>query len=1818
MERVREGRRGGNGPLSAPRRARTSGGFKDITGVEEGELMGEVHSSRLRERLKKETSSLYSVKRVISGSGVSHSRTKRKRQEVQIQPRSSPMDEGGNDASDGTDIGLSEDDDDPPPPTIPKWPGKPKLQTKLEMERIAVDMLAVPRKARSAMVKRAQELPIQNIEVIACIPSPAPASPRQASPSNVLSSSSNIATKRTLKSSGSKSRSSKVPKTANSLSENEVEVAEALSDFARLMETQVHPPAPEAAVEVKPNCIKNEHSNSGSGTPISLPGSVGTTSAPLVVTVKGELVINGSSSSPLQASEQIIQSSPVVYSAQRPLPSGEVTAPKRKRPRVRPRQEDEAYNLQTRSLANARAIHTANAESLTPSKDQIHIVSRIETAVISATNVLPHLADIPPVTDASHSPRDNEVSLDDHQRVAAKTVVPEDLATELETSSPNSKQNSQLLSSLEENALPGNSSSAHPPAGGVLKIESSSCIADESINLSSEIRQLKSPPASDLNSPGNAQMNLMASPEALSTPNREQTSVISAPEIFEAEGNGNVDIGTPVKIPWLEKEQQRLKENNLENAKEKQRDVQEQKPTLEEGTFSGFSVRMQETKEALKDEEKKCEEFFQTKLDGAPKLPWDSVNTEKTADKSDFLGGSSAMPSSLSSSASESASRITIGTTGDAPTVPVTFNFAGWPQGLPPIGYYGSAAAAAMAAAAMGAWSGVSCLAGASMSDEKTSAAVQLPPYLMKPPQLRKRCSTHVYIAHLIAIQQCIARQSFFSNPYGSSSNFYRASSHSLNPSFAPFDAVLGQNAEFFSGSTVPGISAADAIASGGFSDKAATDRAPESAAFPASLEAGEKQRQAPSPAESASKRQFTVQQLLPTQQPSTTAQAGLRMLFPPSAATAGVGSGVAGASNMTGSNANVTAASGTFFSALNRDGVIQQNNLSYSFPSHHFAPLAFSGTPYLVEQQLVHPPPQQTQSLPDIVAGLSQKQAQGKGVGSFLHPGNGQQQQQPPTAPQPQSPAKLPPVLHQESEKEGYPESDNGSARRNFPPLQRDSDGQQSNNLASNQSTESQVFPGRFQDFDFMTPLSAKQATKAPQNKASVRSQIQQQSSQSPQQQQQAAVVRQHGTGSAVSMSLKGIEAQASQMYGMPYRISSATQGLEALGASIGRGSSTLQFNSKASAVQNSKMYEAGFLSKTSAGPGPLGLAPVAAVMAPQGHAMLQNMMDLARNYTQHQQLRDHLNGQSSHSIPQTQQQQQQQHSLQSQRAVARVEEARMLLDGNFGDCSTGRDTLEDRNLSVKRAATVPSRVDLDMLSNLQGSPGSANGDGPTHSQMAGILATLGHSTGLSHLKTPTSVSIPVGAQPVNHQSKRAGIRAKGVSSSKIQGQGSNLGQSSPTTQGARQRYALPNTQVKVSQRASVGSTARGPQDPAVLAAAMPKTQGQQLRTQPALASTTAASQIPSSTSAACASPPIASHQSPVTCKSSCLSTGKNASNGKGIGALPQKPSGGHGGKRLNAMQAQTGTVQTAQNLPSKSSHQQHQQHQQLSQSLQHFSSLPASVQQQHSYMTVQHSSSNQMQQQPHSAKHSFQMGQHTSIQQQLLHSQAQQQPVLQQQSALEQPLSGLTSQSQHQLSNRHLHASHQLLLQQQPQSSLQTNLSHLQSLPVPTVSNSDGESQALMMGASAVGQGANHSRITSDSNSLNQVATTRGSPLSTSRSSTNSTQGNSPSHRQHITHPPASIHFQLAPSNGTRLGQSQAMNPLFYSVAGPYMQATANPGTPKSSIQKNLSERPGPEPMNAFQTQAVSAVLSAKNAVGSPHVQDGKQQAVETIQDK
>lgn len=98
-----------------------------VAGDDADDMMDDGHSSRLRERLKKESSGL-----LLGQSAASISRNKRKRQgsqEMQVQARNGPGDDL-EEVTEDTEMGVSEDDDDNPPP-LPRRHGKLRPQGKV-------------------------------------------------------------------------------------------------------------------------------------------------------------------------------------------------------------------------------------------------------------------------------------------------------------------------------------------------------------------------------------------------------------------------------------------------------------------------------------------------------------------------------------------------------------------------------------------------------------------------------------------------------------------------------------------------------------------------------------------------------------------------------------------------------------------------------------------------------------------------------------------------------------------------------------------------------------------------------------------------------------------------------------------------------------------------------------------------------------------------------------------------------------------------------------------------------------------------------------------------------------------------------------------------------------------------------------------------------------------------------------------------------------------------------------------------------------------------------------------------------------------------------------------------------------------------------------------------------------------------------------------------------------------------------------------------------------------------------------------------------
>ncbi len=569
------------------------------------------------------------------------------------------------------------------------------------------------------------------------------------------------------------------------------------------------------------------------------------------------------------------------------------------------------------------------------------------------------------------------------------------------------------------------------------------------------------------------------------------------------------------------------------------------------------------------------------------------------------------------------------------------------------------------------------------------------------------------------------------------------------------------------------------------------------------------------------------------------------------------------------------------------------------------------------------------------------QKHQQQQGVRRF--PPTGSPQQPPPQSPSHSSSQQQQQPQAERDGRDGPAGGDNASVPESkFPILHRPPYSQGSSNTSvadvSVPPASVQTLPLQ-QDFSILASLGKqskqREQLQASQPQPSLSSQLQQQ-------QQQAQL----------QINLKGIDPQA-------------TQALSA-------------------------MTMAAAMNRGSIGPGPLGLAPVAAVMAPQGHAMLQSMADAARQsphhssgtsaphpsliHQQQQQQQQHMHQfQQQHRQQQQQQHQQQHRSVQMHRGLLGVDEGRMVADASNYPSNTGagrdRDPGEDRRTSSKRpigSSFSMSRVESD--------------SSPTRGIARNVAPTLNltASTSPSMSSRPSGHNAQGGAAPPvtqpNQASRQSMVRSKGItgpntaSSSasnqsnmvsyidrgplasasltvKASGPGLSLPGQTPTpaSQVARQNSIAQHPQLKLSQRTSMNSIATAPgTDPkAVLAAAMAKVQNphsqlQQSRLPQVTPHTGSLSQMSSAVSGTpVSSSPTPLSPFPAVSKSSTSVGARQASSGKGSPSLPttQKSGGPASGKRNSSPSLSQHVILGAnpslgnQSIPAKLPQQQQQQ---------------------------------------------------------------------------------------------------------------------------------------------------------------------------------------------------------------------------------------------------------------------------------------------------
>ncbi|KAH8952507.1 hypothetical protein BDL97_09G088900 [Sphagnum fallax] len=1585
MDRGREGRRSGaadrGGPVSAPRRPRTSG-FKDAAAAAavsddcDDNTMDDGHNNnnaRLRERPPKKNSIIISSSNgLMSGkaalvsttSVVSLSRIKRRKRqglhEIQVQVCGAiAADEsedvthdldmvGSEEEDDDDDDDDDEDDDDLPPPPIPRRPPKSRSQVKgVEDFSIRNDLPTVPRKARSAVPKRAHEsLPPPPVVETPSHPPPPVASPTPA-PSSTLSLSSAVTLKprRRMKPSGPKPKASKLFKVSPPTVSEEVEVAEALFDLARLTP---HPSVFNRRMDLKPE-FKPEAKSLASGSVQLISRSAqpsNGTAPPSHILAPNTVSTELSSPSPAAASP-VASSSPSSVVAP-PL----AEAPKKKRPRIRTH-PDEGAQLQA-GLITSTPIAVSSSHGLAaPQSKEIdqsevclvaedHPVGVVDedsvkiepTTSATMTNLGPASsspigAPVLPVPAASTQ---HDSSVEQENEKLEKKMANGEVTR---TISDENKSASVLPIDKKPAALKLDS-----PTTGIQDVDAATTTSPVPSDAATEVdiakRSVQPAPAGEGAQVKKLDIDLMAPPSkpALGSLSERSNNVAEMP-VEEGPENplGDSSVISPVANGWIEKE-----------SSEKRQETQQ--------------LEREETETEMP-KEQESEDRERTDLTKLP-LPQASegVKPELRPQKSEKTSASVGTTVAGSLLASTAAS-------------PISPGMPGWPGVMPSLGYFTSAAAAAAAAAALAAAWPAAAVTGASSVDENPLPRVS--PFLRLPPQQPwKRCASHVRIAHFIDTQQQVNRHHFFSTGlYGGKS--YNA--NLSNMSLPPPDALCGNSGA--GGTQVAAVaspprSSGIALGAGlgvGHQGLGATT-------IPGTKEREKERIAGPTFMEGLN------WSLAPQQQQPTLclqagaafgfsgAQAGTIMMVSSNNSSTGVNGVVSGALNTgnptlpgstssprtsslmarnsgppgagSGSGANnQVAASAPSVQEQNFHAMMQNPGFSYhQYPGPHFGPPSFSSSPALMGTQQVAAqyfagspffgqhllsPSQQPVHHTSVVANggsvpLQKQQQQQQGLHRFPPAGSPQPQQPPPQSPSHSSSQQQ--QLQPQSDRDfqdGPSGGDSGSmAESKFPTLHRPPYSQgYPNTPVANVSippASVQSLPSH-QDFSIFAALGK-------QNKQDHHHQQQQQQRHASVHQLQASQAQSSISSQMqqqqLQTNLKGLDAEASQAFsGM------------AMTATMNRGP---------------------------VGPGPLGLAPVAAVMAPQGHAMLQSMAEVVHSHppqsphhssgssahpslSQQQQLQMHQLQYQQHQHQQQQHQQQRQHrSSQMQRGPQGVEEGRMVADANNYTTNTSRgqeqDPRDDRKMSSKRTiglSSPMSRITLDSSPitgnthylapavNFANSTSAIMSTRPTgHSAEGGVpppfaqasqapkhstvhsKGMTGQNTAISAAFTQSNMNIYVDCHP-----QVAPLTAK------VSGPGLSIaGQTAiPAIQGARQTSTAQHTQSKLSHRTPISSmpTAPGADPKAVLAAAMAKVQSPQSQLQqshlPQVAPHTGSASWASS---AVSGPPASSSSTPfyplpTGPQSSAAVGAKQGSYVKGSTAFPtsQKSVGPASGKR-------------------------------------------------------------------------------------------------------------------------------------------------------------------------------------------------------------------------------------------------------------------------------------------------------------------------------
>lgn len=665
-----------------------------------------THSSKLRERWNKDSSSTSSLH---PGSVLSASRNKRKRQNSH-EARAQSGEEIDRTAQD-TEVGASEEGKDV---RISGRPGRRRTPPgKVRDECIALDVVMVPRKLRTAFRKRRREiLPAQVQGGTSLVATIAPSSPISPTPSPSLKP-----LKRT-KPNGTKFRPSKLVKvsTASAISQQEVEVAEALFDLARMLPGCASSFECKSEVKLKPGGNANPTFSVG---PLqSLPPALVSSPASTPTPTPAQAC---TPSSPLPSPPC---SSPAV------LPAA-AEAPKRKHSRVKAK-IDEVILIQYEPK-NVSAGDSGGSV-LEPKVDVNQLINSAElnrTQMKAEVDIGGSNSSTLLCSGSLHSP----VAVASSFSLFSANCM---LATENNVIAlgPEKPFNADLsgmnrldkvltyLSTTDTKSVLENHSVK--PIWTEIANEYKQLDASRPVTNSQRGKSLSNTPASDTGQQSNCEIDFVeaAIDASMKVDVHDKDSVKDDKGDWKRKmgNNGIKRQGKSFVIDMegkvgLDQARYEVKKNQVGNVKARER------------------------------EKEKMQDFKPSSRQTGKNVKPDSILNQKT-DRSE-----SSFPIAAPSVSSGATSNI-------SQSQPMSKGMTGWSRSLPHIGDYSPAAAAAVAAAVAAAWP--------SIGSASTDAALQVPPFIFPGVrQQHKRCATHIHIAHFIDAQRQMQRHPLWAATYG-------------------------------------------------------------------------------------------------------------------------------------------------------------------------------------------------------------------------------------------------------------------------------------------------------------------------------------------------------------------------------------------------------------------------------------------------------------------------------------------------------------------------------------------------------------------------------------------------------------------------------------------------------------------------------------------------------------------------------------------------------------------------------------------------------------------------------------------------------------------------------------------------------------------------------------------------------------------------------------------------------------------------------------------------------------------------------------------